>query len=107
MRAGSCWAFSALAAAESINKIKRGWLVNLSAQQLVDCDTQNSGCDGGDEATAYEYMINNGGIAMWRDYPYTSVESGVGGFCRDNVSLTLQVRQRALVASCPDSACSH
>ena len=44
---GSCWAFSATAAVEGANAIKTGKLLDLSEQQLVDCDTQSQGCNGG------------------------------------------------------------
>jgi C1A family cysteine protease len=44
---GSCWAFSAVSAVESSHKITAGSLLSLSEQQLVDCSTQNYGCNGG------------------------------------------------------------
>lgn len=44
---GSCWAFSATASIEGFYQIKTGELLSLSEQQMVDCDTQCYGCDGG------------------------------------------------------------
>uniref|UniRef100_A0A0E0EUZ9 Uncharacterized protein n=1 Tax=Oryza meridionalis TaxID=40149 RepID=A0A0E0EUZ9_9ORYZ len=70
-RCGSCWAFSTVAVVEGIQKIKKGKLVSLSEQELVDCDTLDSGCDGGVSYRALEWITANGGITTRDDYPYT------------------------------------
>lgn len=44
---GSCWAFSSVSALESAHAIAHDELMSFSEQQLVDCSTRNSGCDGG------------------------------------------------------------
>ncbi|XP_028764934.1 low-temperature-induced cysteine proteinase-like [Neltuma alba] len=74
---GSCWAFSSTGAMEGINAIVTGKLISLSEQELVDCDTTNDGCDGGNMDYAFEWVISNGGIDTETNYPYT----GADGTC--------------------------
>jgi C1A family cysteine protease len=48
MQCGSCWAFSATSSIESQQFIQKGGsLLDLSEQQMVSCDTQCYGCNGG------------------------------------------------------------
>jgi len=72
---GSCWAFSVTENVESMwilaGKANNNTL-NLAPQQIVDCDTSDAGCDGGDPPTAYDYIISAGGLEPSSDYPYTA-----------------------------------
>lgn len=44
---GSCWAFSAIQVVESQVAITKNTLYSLSEQNILDCDTQCAGCNGG------------------------------------------------------------
>lgn len=79
---GSCWAFSTINPLETdicIQKILAGenpTLIELSEQQLVDCDREtNSGCQGGLYHVAFKY-IEQKGICKSEDYRYTGSNMG-------------------------------
>ena len=66
---GSCWAFSATAAVEGHHKIATGELLDLSEEQLVECETISHGCGGGWKEQAFAYLQNNP-QELQSDYPY-------------------------------------
>jgi Papain family cysteine protease len=79
---GSCWAFSTVATLEKQYFDKYRVQVDLSQQDILDCSTEDNGCDGGWPANTY-YHVSNNGIAMSVDYPYEAVE----GKCRKTNTL--------------------
>ena len=47
---------------------------------MVDCSTQNNGCNGGLMDYAFEFVEQNG-IPLESDYAYTARD----GYCKSNV----------------------
>jgi C1A family cysteine protease len=77
---GSCWDFSATETIESVCAIAGYPLNQLSEQQILDCDTSDSGCDGGWPYNAFQYVISAGGMDSESSYPYTAED----GSCQFN-----------------------
>lgn len=75
---GSCWAQTTTSAIATQHAIKhrifaRDEVLELSVQQLVDCDLiPNMGCMGGQALYAYRYVRENG-LALEEDYPYMNI----------------------------------
>jgi len=74
---GSCWAFSATETIESAILIASGSVQGGAPQEIVDCDTNDQGCNGGDPAEAMQWIISQGGQDLESCYPYT----GQDGTC--------------------------
>jgi C1A family cysteine protease len=86
---GDCWAFSATETIESYYCLYGGGsLTNLAMEQIVDCDPNDDGCNGGWPYRAYEYVQSCGGLETLNDYPYTA-GNGVSGQCQFDQSLAV------------------
>jgi len=79
---GSCWAFSVVETIESAWEIAGNTLTEFSEQQIVSCDTNDGGCDGGNPPVAYKYVEQAGGLALETDFPYSS-SSGSAPPCQN------------------------
>merc|ERR1719378_214461 len=66
---GSCWAFGTMGSIEHVHKLNTGSTVSLAEQQLVDCDSSNSGCSGGWPYKAMNYLADRS-IYTTSSYPY-------------------------------------
>ena len=84
---GSCWAFSTVANLEGLYYKLKGVAVDLSEQNLVDCDTYDSACNGGLMEYAFQWIKENG-METEEDYPYT----GYKGSCKADPSKYIDMK---------------
>lgn len=77
----SCWAFTAAAVLESTSAIQfDSTPVPMSEQELVDCSTNNHGCDGGSPKKAFKFLKNTkSGLCSFHDYPYVAKDEHAAG----------------------------
>ncbi|CAM9129049.1 unnamed protein product [Chrysoparadoxa australica] len=65
---GGCWAYASVAAMESHLAAATGELVDLSIEEVLDCDGYNDGCMGGTLGGSFSWMYDRGGVCADRDY---------------------------------------
>merc|ERR1719506_1451048 len=81
---GSCWAFSSTGGMEGGWQIASGSLKSLSEQQLVDCSTQNNGCNGGSMALAFNFESGTN-VCTEQSYPYKAAD----GSCKTSFTTAI------------------
>jgi KDEL-tailed cysteine endopeptidase len=80
---GSCWAFASAGVVEGVHGVKnKAKIEYVSTQQLVDCSTDDNGCNGGGSFSALNYIKLNG---VEPDTAYTYKEAD--GTCAYNKML--------------------
>lgn len=98
---GSCWAFSTAASTEGAYHVASGNLVSVSEQMLVDCSTENSGCNGGLMDLGFAFFESNAPVSE-ASYPYTgtdnSCKSGTPAFSSGGVSGFVDVTPNSVSA---------
>jgi C1A family cysteine protease len=104
---GSCWAFSTMEGVESAAYMADGQLPPpLSVQQLVACEKQDAGCNGGDIPEAVTYLKKKG-MASESNYPDTSSKSGKTGKCKYNGQAAVEVTgMKYAIPTCTRGDCS-
>merc|ERR1712080_701368 len=65
-------------------QIATGSLTSMSEQQLVDCSTQNAGCNGGSMELAFNYAGTTN-VATESSYPYTARD----GTCKSSYTTAI------------------
>ncbi|CDR97544.1 cysteine protease 2, putative [Babesia bigemina] len=106
---GSCWAFAAIGAVESLFRMEKQQYLTFSEQELVSCDLQSNGCGGGFSDFALEYIKKNG-VTSSEDWNYEAINGecsahhGIRYYIKDyvsargaNVASTLLVRAPTVV----------
>ena len=64
-----------------INLGDQGW---LAPQELLSCDTANSGCDGGQANLALDYIVSANGLVKEDCFPYAASNLACPQECHDN-----------------------
>ena len=72
---GSCWAFAGIGQIEAHLKIRYGQTLNLSEQQIIDCNPYGDDCGGGWQGSVY-WVAANHGVVREDAIPYSTGSTG-------------------------------
>lgn len=85
---GSCWAFACNAVLEYQINVNRNVSIQLSEQELIDCNTDGMDCNSGGWPTyAYDYIIHNG-LGTNEVYEYLSYSNDC---LKDRINRTTRI----------------
>jgi len=98
---GSCWSFSTTGGIEGQWFLAGNKLTSLSEQELVSCDTIDSGCNGGlmDNAFTWLLQAHNGSLVTEASYPYVSGDGNVPTCSMTNTQFGARIDSYKNVAS--------
>jgi len=102
---GSCWAFAAVGALESLIAIADntpGSFLDLSEQILVSCCSGNLGCDGGYMSLTASFMKDYGAY-LETCFPYTAADTSCSNACSGWQSLAYQIGNYWLITQSADA----
>jgi len=85
-----------------------GQMPVLSTQQIISCDQTDYGCNGGDPASALQYIEQAGGLDVASDYTDTSHATGSTGKCKWDKQVAAKVTGwRYAIPLCDSGDCSN
>jgi len=121
---GSCWAFSAVATAESRFAIKHSHLFKLAEQELVDCESDSHGCHGGWPELALKFMQVHAPVLeetcpyvgketdtccwnptmLWKDFKISKVETKISKFWNKGKTVDTALMRKEIATNGPVSS---
>ncbi|XP_062821312.1 cathepsin W [Anolis carolinensis] len=66
----SCWAFATVSNIEALWNIHQRVQRNLSVQEIIDCSSNTTGCQGGHTWDGFLSVFESGGLSSCTLYPY-------------------------------------
>jgi len=90
-KCGGCWAFAAVECVETASALAGNPLVQLSAQELISCDTFDEGCTGGNTINTRQFLQQHG-LQSETTYPFTSSAGGAAAPCAGTSAPSVDVQ---------------